>query len=74
MNGMIHKDNQRRYRVHLQHCPELVESLEKQSFDKNGEPDKASGLDHIVDAAGYFIAYRYPIVKRSVGRVGMIGV
>jgi hypothetical protein len=41
-----------------------VESLEKQPYDKNGEPDKAGGLDHIVDAAGYFIAYRYPVIKR----------
>jgi hypothetical protein len=66
MNGMIHKEGQRRYRVNPQHCPPLVESLEKQAYEKNGEPDKASGLDHIVDAAGYFIAYRYPIVKWSV--------
>ena len=31
---------------------------------KNGEPDKTSGLDHCIDAGGYFIAYRYPIQKR----------
>ena len=64
MNAMIHKDGARRYRVNPQHCPQLVESLEKQAYNKNGEPDKEGGLDHIVDAAGYFIAYKYPIVKR----------
>lgn len=55
--------NDRRYRVNPEGCPELVESLEKQAYDKHGEPDKAGGLDHVIDAAGYFIAYRYPIKK-----------
>lgn len=64
VNAMIHKDGDRRYRVNPETCPQLVESLEKQPYDKNGEPDKAGGLDHIVDAAGYFIAYRYPVIKR----------
>jgi hypothetical protein len=64
VNAMIHKDGARRYRVNPETCPQLVESLEKQPYDKNGEPDKAGGLDHIVDAAGYFIAYRYPVIKR----------
>lgn len=61
VNRMIHNAGVRRYRVNPQTCPELVEALEKQAYDKNGEPDKSAGLDHIIDAAGYFIAYRYPI-------------
>ena len=65
MNRMLHNEGERRYRVNPQHCPQLVESLEKQPYDKNGEPDKASGLDHILDAAGYFIAYKYPIQHRK---------
>lgn len=64
VNAMIHKDGARRYRVNPQGCPELVESLEKQAYDKHGEPDKSGGLDHVPDAAGYFIAYRYPIQHR----------
>ncbi|MGY3265811.1 terminase large subunit domain-containing protein [Lysobacter sp. HA35] len=64
MNALIHKDGARRYRVSPEGCPELVESLEKQAYDKHGEPDKAGGLDHVVDAAGYFVAYRYPIKHR----------
>lgn len=63
-NAMIHKGGVRRYRVNVDRCPQLVESLEKQAYDKNGEPDKSSGFDHIIDAATYFIAYRYPIVRR----------
>lgn len=34
-------------------CPSLVEALEKQAYNKNGEPDKQGGFDHIVDAFGY---------------------
>jgi hypothetical protein len=64
VNAMVHKDGVRRYRVNPETCPELVESLEKQAYDKNGEPDKAGGLDHIIDAAGYFLVYRYPIQHR----------
>lgn len=64
VNAMVHKDGVRRYLVNPDACPELVESLEKQAYDKHGEPDKAGGLDHVVDAAGYFIAYRYPIQHR----------
>lgn len=64
VNAMVHKDGARRYRVNPETCPELVESLEKQAYDKHGEPDKAGGLDHVIDAAGYFIAYRYPIQHR----------
>lgn len=64
-NAMIHKDGKRRYRVNPEKCPNLVESLEKQAYDKHGEPDKSSGLDHILDAPGYMIVYRYPIVKRT---------
>jgi hypothetical protein len=64
MNRMLHNEGVRRYRVNPQHCPHLVESLEKQPYSKDGEPDKSSGLDHILDAAGYFIAYKYPIKHR----------
>jgi hypothetical protein len=64
VNAMVHKDGARRYRVNPETCPELVESLEKQAYDKHGEPDKAGGLDHIIDAAGYFLVYRYPIQHR----------
>lgn len=64
MNRMLHHEGERRYRVNPETCPHYVEALEKQAYDKNGEPDKTSGLDHCLDAGGYFIAYRYPIQKR----------
>ena len=65
VNAMLHKDGKRRYKVNPQMCPNLVESLEKQAYNSNGEPDKSTGFDHIVDAMGYFVSYRWPIVKRT---------
>jgi hypothetical protein len=73
-NAMIHKNEVRRYRVNTESCPQLVESFEKQCYDKNGEPDKAAGLDHIIDAATYFVVYRYPIVARNVARIQLVGI
>jgi hypothetical protein len=62
MNKMFERGE---YRVNPDTCPAFVEALEQQAYDKNGEPDKTSGHDHINDAGGYFIAYKFPIVKRS---------
>jgi len=49
--------------VNTRQCPTLTECLEQQAYDKNGEPDKSTGKDHPPDALGYFITYRWPIVK-----------
>ena len=71
VNSMLENaKGERRWKINTDQCPNLTESLEQQAYDKNGEPDKTSGLDHIIDAAGYFITYRYPVVKRtiSIGR------
>lgn len=44
-------------------CKTLAEAFEQLAYDKNGEPDKKSGLDHAIDAATYPIAYEMPIQK-----------
>lgn len=64
----------RRFRVNVEKCPGLVECLEKQAYDKNGEPDKTGGLDHENDAAGYFMHYRYPVRGRAMQRVAIGGI
>ena len=56
---------ERKYKINIDNCPHLVEGLEKQAYDKNGEPDKTGDLDHAIDAAGYFITYRFPVIKRA---------
>ena len=66
MNGMWLNDvGIRRAKVNTYLCPEFTEALEQQPYDVNGNPDKTTGHDHVNDAGGYFIANRYPIVKRT---------
>lgn len=73
MNQMIHTQGRRRLKVNTDKCPSFTESLEKQAYDKNGEPDKTSGLDHVIDGGGYFIAYKYPIAPQAAQRLTLIG-
>ena len=76
VNGVIlNAEGARRLMVNTDRCPRLTEALEQQAYDpRNGEPDKTSGHDHLNDALGYFVNQRYPIIKRGVGRAGVLGV
>lgn len=68
VNAMILNDRgERRWKVNTDRCPTLTEALEQQAYDKNGEPDKTAGHDHAVDAQGYFIVHRYPILRFNTG-------
>ena len=66
VNQVIHNQGMRRLRINPDKCPTLIEGLEQQAYNKNGEPDKANGLDHAVDALGYFIAYKFGIGRGPV--------
>ena len=50
-----------RYYTNIEQCPTLAIALEQQAYDKNGEPDKTNGMDHILDASGYFVVRQFPI-------------
>jgi hypothetical protein len=63
----------RRLAVNVDQCPRLVEALEQQVFDRNGEPEKVSGFDHVNDAAGYFLHWRWP-VRRGTREMDVAGV
>ena len=63
LNGL----DERKYFVAIDACPNTVETLESQAWDGNGVPDKKSGLDHIGDALGYFVAKVFPIVRQNAG-------
>lgn len=66
VNALILNGNgERRLKVNTNRCPELTDALEQQAYDKNGMPDKSSGIDHVVDAGGYPLAFLFPIVKRT---------
>lgn len=62
MNKMLETGD---YLINPDTCPNYVEGLEKQCYTPNGEPDKSSGFDHALDAGGYFITYKFPVVKRT---------
>ena len=49
--------------VNTRLAPTLTECLEQQIYDENGEPDKTENKDHAPDALGYFLHFRWPIVK-----------
>lgn len=44
-------------------CPEYARCMEQLAYDKNGEPDKKSNLDHLPDAGTYPIAFELPVVR-----------
>jgi hypothetical protein len=74
LNQMIHNQGDRRLLVNPDTCPNMVEGLERQSYGKNGEPDKTAGFDHLNDALGYFIAYKYAIGRGTVSFAQIAGV
>lgn len=66
MNGMFcNAIGERHYLVNVDRCPTYADCLEQQPWAPNGEPDKTLGLDHPVDAGGYFIHRTYPIVRKT---------
>ena len=59
-------DNERKLFVNPETAPNMVEGLEQQVYDKNGQPEKEGNVEHRNDALGYFIAYKYPLKKRAI--------
>lgn len=55
-------------------CPTLVESLERQAYAKNGEPDKDGGFDHTNDALGYFVVFKFGLQRSTVTLHGLRGI
>jgi hypothetical protein len=75
VNALILNDKGgRRLKVNTHRCPTLTESLEQQAYDRNGEPDKTTGHDHVNDAIGYFIANTWPVQGRNLTRLQIVGV
>lgn len=68
MNAMLCNSNgNRRYLINTKICKEYTKCLEQQAY-KNGKPDKDSGVDHMLDAGGYFIYRMYPIQGKPTVR------
>ena len=56
---------ERKYYVNTTICTNYTQTLEQQTWTKNGEPDKSNDLDHPNDAAGYFIYSQFPLKARA---------
>jgi Terminase large subunit, T4likevirus-type, N-terminal/Terminase RNaseH-like domain len=71
MNAMfLNAVGDRRYRVNVSKCKTYVKCLERQITDEKGNPYKPVGdqISHILDAAGYFIVKRFPILSQGLKR------
>jgi len=55
---------QRRLLINTDKCPNLVDNLLEQAYDKNGNPLKTNNVDHLPDALGY-LAHRMMGVDRG---------
>ncbi len=62
---LCNANNERKYFINENKCPETAESLEQQVYNKQGEPDKSHDNDHPNDALGYFIHSQYPIIRTN---------
>lgn len=62
--ALCNNNGERLYYVNLDKCPNIALGLEQQAYDKNGDPDKSSGFDHMNDAVGYFVVRKMPIKRR----------
>ena len=58
--------------VNVKRCPMHSANLEQQVYNGAGEPDKTAGNDHTNDANGYFIHYKFPVVKPQTQRKRLI--
>jgi hypothetical protein len=65
VNVML-KDAKGRIRLYVNthKCKQFTKALEQQGY-VNGQPDKSSGLDHILDAGGYAVWYNFPVTGKS---------
>jgi len=54
-NGLLYINDEK--------CPEYARCMEQLAYDKNGEPDKTSNLDHLPDAGTYPIVFELPIIR-----------
>lgn len=53
------------FAINVEKCPHTTECLEQQAWGKDGNPDKKTGHDHMLDALGYFVYFRFPISLRG---------
>ena len=50
------------------HCKNLIECLELQSWNEKGEPDKEGGYDHMNDCLGYICYRDFSLLHQRAGK------
>lgn len=70
---LLNSAGQRRLTVNLKECKSFGETLEQQVYDPNGVPDKKAGLDHVGDAAGYFLYRMWPVGVNTRASIKIMG-
>ena len=61
----LNGNNESRLFVNTKMCPNLVNNLNNQIYDKNtDQPDKTQGYDHMLDSLGYLVWKLYPIRRQ----------
>jgi len=58
----------RRLFINTNVCKELVDNLNEQAYDDNGNPRKSNNVDHLLDALGYLVYRKYGL-SRASGKV-----
>lgn len=69
---LLNGQGERRMKVNTHRCPKFTQGLEQQPYDKNGEPDKTNGIDHVNDAGTYPIVRLWPIIKPVKARTANV--
>lgn len=65
---------QRRLYIDVEKCPNLVESVTKQVYNKNGLPEKGFGkFDDMTDSFSYPVYYHFPVKKPAIGKATVGG-
>ena len=65
VNGLLAHD---RLTINTDLCPQLTIALETQGYDIKGDPEKFDShpsIDDWCDSAGYFLAFRFPLIGRG---------
>jgi len=63
VNAMfLNGEGVRRLKINTDKCPVTTQVLEQQAYNEQGEPNK-DGTEDPVDAFGYFVVHRFPIIK-----------
>lgn len=67
MNGLFENSFHERMIFISPKCIKSIESYERYSYIEGTlEPDKTKGYDHLVDAAGYYMFFRFHYEKKSI--------